>query len=155
MEETQFFKAELENADKFITQLENDCRPLVDDIIKDVCQRMINRINNDLKTIKLSDDLPANFTFFDQLSVLHQSQDYNDIYFPNGMLGDYIDDVIELELKNLSRKDKIILWYSDCRPICGTGYDLFDASEICKEQFNDLLNKRYEELLPELEDVGF
>lgn len=155
MDETKYLKEQLEKADKFISQLENDCYPLVDEIIDTVCKNVIKRINTESEQISLCDDLPQEFTFFDQLSVLHQSRDYDEIFFPNGVLEDYIDNSIELELNELPRKYKIILWYSNCRSEYGNDYEVFDARNICNQHFNDLQNKRYEELLPMLEECDF
>lgn len=116
---------------------------------------MIKRINIESKQINLCDDLPQEFTFFDQLSVLHQSRGYDEIFFPNGVLEEYIDNSIEFELNRLSRKDKIILWYSDCHSEFGNEYEVFDARHVCTQRFNDFENKRYEELLPKLDSYDF
>lgn len=155
MDEIEYLKWQLKKADKFISQLEDDCYPLIDEIIDTVCKNVIKHINTELETISLCDDLPQGFTFFDQLSVLHQSKDYDEIFFPNGVLEDYIDNSIELELNELSRKDKIILWYSNCRSEFGNEYEIFDARHMCSQHFNNLQNKRYEELLPMLESYDF
>lgn len=155
MDETKYLKEQLEKADKFISQLEDDCYPLIEEIIDTVCKNVIKRINTESEQISLCDDLPQEFTFFDQLSVLHQSRDYDEIFFPNGVLEDYIDNSIELELNELPQKDKIILWYSNCHSEFGNEYDVFDARNICNQHFNDLQNKRYEELLPMLEECDF
>ena len=90
MTEIEYLKEQLEKAVKFISQIENDCYPLIDEIIDTVCKNVIKRINTESKQINLCDDLPKGFTFFDQLSVLHQSRDYDEIFFPNGCLEDYI-----------------------------------------------------------------
>ena len=155
MTEIEYLKGQLEKADKFISQIENDCYPLIDEIIDTVCKNVIKRINTESKQINLCDDLPKGFTFFDQLSVLHQSRDYDEIFFPNGCLEDYIGNSIELEINELPRKDKIILWYSDCHSEFGNEYEVFDARYICTQRFNDFENKRYEELLPMLEECNF
>ena len=145
----------MEKADKFISQIENDCYPLIDEIIDTVCKNVIKRINIESKQINLCDDLSQEFTFFDQLSVLHQSRGYDEIFFPNGVLEEYIDNSIEFELNRLSRKDKIILWYSDCHSEFGNEYEVFDAQHVCTQRFNDFENKRYEELLPKLDSYDF
>ena len=155
MTEIEYLKEQLEKADKLISQIENDCYPLIDEIIDTVCKNVIKRINTESKQINLCDDLPQDFTFFDQLSVLHQSRDYDEIFFPNGVLEKYIENSIELELNRLSIKDKIILWYSNCHSEFGNEYEVFDARYMCNQHFNDLQNKRYEELLPMLEECGF
>ena len=155
MTEIEYLKEQLEKADKFISQIENDCYPLIDEIIDTVCKNVIKRINTESKQINLCDDLPKEFTFFDQLSVLHQSKDYDEIFFPNGCLEDYIGNSIELEINELPRKDKIILWYSDCHSEFGNEYEVFDARYICTQRFNDFENKMYEELLPKLEYYNF
>lgn len=155
MDETKYLKEQLEKANKFISQLEDDCYPLVDEIIDAVCKNVVKRMNTEAEHISLCDDMPQDFTFFDQLSVLHQSMDYDEIFFPNGVLEDYIDKLIELELNELSRKDKIILWYSNCHSEFGDEYEVFDARYMCSQHFNDFQNKRYEELLPKLEQCGF
>ena len=72
-----------------------------------------------------------------------------------GCLEDYIGNSIELEINELPRKDKIILWYSDCHSEFGNEYEVFDARYICTQRFNDFENKRYEELLPMLEECSF
>ncbi len=155
MTEIEYLKGQLEKADKFISQIENDCYPLIDEIIDTVCKNVIKRINIESKQINLCDDLSQEFTFFDQLSVLHQSRGYDEIFFPNGVLEEYIDNSIEFELNRLSRKDKIILWYSDCHSEFGNEYEVFDARHVCTQRFNDFENKRYEELLPKLDSYDF
>lgn len=155
MTEIEYLKEQLEKADKFISQIEDDCYPLIDEIIDTVCNNVIKRINTESKQISLCDDLPQEFTFFDQLSVLHQSKDYDEIFFPNGVLEDYIDNSIDFELNGLSKKDKIILWYSNCHSEFGNEYEIFDARYICTQRFHDLENKRYEKLLPKLEYYSF
>ena len=75
MTEIEYLKEQLEKADKFISQIENDCYPLVEEIIDSVCEKVVRRMNTELKQINLCDELPKEFTFFDQLSVLHQSRD--------------------------------------------------------------------------------
>ena len=155
MTEIEYIKEQLDKADKFITQLEDDCYPLVDEIIDTVCKNVIKRMNKELGQINLCDDLPQEFSFFDQLSVLHQSRDYDEIFFPKGQLENYIENAIELELEILPYKDKVILWYSDCHSGFGNDYEVFNATDICIRHFNDFENKRYEELLPELEQCDF
>lgn len=155
MTEIEYLKGQLEKADKFISQIENDCYPLIDEIIDTVCKNVIKRINIESKQINLCNDLSQEFTFFDQLSVLHQSRGYDEIFFPNGVLEEYIDNSIEFELNRLSRKDKIILWYSDCHSEFGNEYEVFDAQHVCAQRFNDFENKRYEELLPKLDSYDF
>ena len=120
MEETKYLQEQLEKADKFISQLEDDCYPFIDEIIDIVCKNVIKRMNAEMRKVSLCADFPKEFTFFDQLSVLHQSKDYDEIFFPNGILEDYIDNSIELEINELPRKDKIILWYSNCHSELGT-----------------------------------
>lgn len=155
MTEIEYLKGQLGKADKFISQIENDCYPLIDEIIDTVCKNVIKRINIESKQINLCDDLSQEFTFFDQLSVLHQSRGYDEIFFPNGVLEEYIDNSIEFELNRFSRKDKIILWYSDCHSEFGNEYEVFDARHVCTQRFNDFENKRYEELLPKLDSYDF
>lgn len=155
MTEIEYLKGQLEKADKFISQIENDCFPFVKEIVDSVCEKVVRRMNTELEQISLCDELPKEFTFFDQLSVLHQSIDYDEIFFPNGCLEDYIDNSIELEINELPRKDKIILWYSNCHPEFGNDYEMFDARHVCTQRFNDFENKRYEELLPKMEQYNF
>lgn len=155
MEETKYLQEQLEKADKFISQLEDDCYPFIDAIIDIVCKNVIKRMNAEMGKVSLCADFPKEFTFFDQLSVLHQSKDYDEIFFPNGILEDYIDNSIELEINELPRKDKIILWYSNCHSELGNEYEVFDARHVCTQRFNDFENKRYEELLPKLDSYDF
>lgn len=155
MTEIEYLKGQLKKADKFISQIENECHPFVEEIVDSVCEKVVKRMNTELRQISLCDDFPQEFTFFDQLSVLHQSRDYDEIFFPNGCLEDYIGNSIEFEINKLPRKDKIILWYSDCHSEFGNEYEVFDARYICTQRFKDFENKRYEELLPMLEECDF
>lgn len=58
MTEIEYLKEQLEKAVKFISQIENDCYPLIDEIIDTVCKNVIKRINTESKQINLCDDLP-------------------------------------------------------------------------------------------------
>ena len=49
MTEIEYLKKQLEKADKFISQIENDCYPLIDEIIDTVCKNVIKRINTESK----------------------------------------------------------------------------------------------------------
>lgn len=155
MAEEEYLKEQLEKADKFIRQLEYDCSLLVDGIVDTVCKNVIKRIDEEMKQFSLCDDLSKDFTFFEQLSILHQSRDYDEIFFPKGQLEDYIENTIELELDKLSNKDKIILWYSECHSKFGNDYEVFNATDICIKRFNDFENKTYEALVPKLEQYDF
>lgn len=152
MDEVEHLKEQLDKAEKFISQIEENCSYLVDEIIDTVCKNAIKRMNSKMEKFRLCDDYPQSFTFFDQLSVLHQSRDYDEIFFPNGVLEDYLENTLDLELDNIPLKDKIILWYSDCRSQIGHDYEIFDARHMCYQRFNDFQNKRYEELLPDLDE---
>lgn len=151
MDEVEQLKEQLDKAEKFISQFEKDCCELIDEIIDAVCKNVIDRMNTELRTISMCDDFPQSFTFFDQLSVLHQSRSYDEIDFPTGMLENYIDNIIDSELSKLSAKDKTILWYANYGCTYGDNYQPLDANEMCYQRFNDFQNKRYEELLSDLD----
>ena len=53
----------------------------IDEIIDIVCKNVIKRMNAEMRKVSLCADFPKEFTFFDQLSVLHQSKDYDEIFF--------------------------------------------------------------------------
>lgn len=65
MEETKYLQEQLEKADKFISQLEDDCYPFIDEIIDIVCKNVIKRMNAEMRKVSLCADFPKEFTFFD------------------------------------------------------------------------------------------
>ena len=67
MEETKYLQEQFEKADKFISQLEDDCYPFIDEIIDIVCKNVIKRMNAEMRKVSLCADFPKEFTFFDQL----------------------------------------------------------------------------------------
>lgn len=60
MEETKYLQEQLEKADKFISQLEDDCYPFIDEIIDIVCKNVIKRMNAEMRKVSLCADFPKN-----------------------------------------------------------------------------------------------
>lgn len=134
MEESiKSLQKEVENRDKFIREFEEDCIKLSCRIPEKVCKRAIRRMNSELKTISLCDDLPSRFTFFDSLSILLQSNNIDDLGFPNGMLSEYIENVLEDEFEKLEPLEKLVMYYSDCE--CDS-FGEYTTNNIVEELYN-------------------
>lgn len=147
--EIEYLREQIDQADDFISQIEKDCSSFVDELLNKVCKRAIRRMNKETKQgnfgrVSLSDDLPISFSFFDQLTILHQSKDYDEIFFPPGMLSNFIDDVLDDELNKLTAIEKTILWYSDCHGDFGSSYEICDIRPKLYERFVEIQNEHYE-----------
>lgn len=105
---------EIENRDNFIKEFESDCIRQSCHIPEKVCKRAIRRMNNELKNILFCDDFPSRFTFFDRLSILLQSNSIDDLWFPDGMLSEYIENILEDEFDKLSPLEKLVMYYREC-----------------------------------------
>jgi hypothetical protein len=143
--EIEYLKEQLKHADDFISQIENDCTSFVDALLNKVCKRAIRRMNKETNgLVRLSEDLPVSFSLFDQLTILLQSKDYDEIFFPPGVLSDYIDNVLDDELNKLTEMEKTILFYSDCHGDFGSFYDVCDIRPKLYERFGEIQNEHYE-----------
>lgn len=121
-------KEQLQQADNFISEFENDCYELAKGIPRKVCERAIKRMNREMKnTPSLGDDFPARFTFFDKLSILLQSHSIDDLVFPNEILREYIENVIEDEFRKLPPLEQLVLNYKVCERNMFNEYCINDA----------------------------
>lgn len=128
----------IENRDKFIREFESDCIKLSCHIPEKVCKRAIRRMNIELKTISLCDDFPSRFTFFDRLSILLQSNSIDDLGFPNGILSEYIENVLEDEFDKLNPLEKLVMHYSDCESNSSGEYTTNNVTEELYNYFIDM-----------------
>lgn len=121
--------------EKALREIINECDEMSKDIIRGICQRAIRTFNKQEREWMLSifvDDYPANFTFFDKLSIELQTKTYDEI---SPYLEDYVYITLEDEYNNLSRKDRFIVDHSD--------YFDSNSSEVMKKiysEFNKLYN---------------
>ena len=124
---------EIENRDNFIREFESDCIRQSCHIPEKVCKRAIKRINKELKPISLCDDFPTRFSFFDRLSILLQSNNIDELGFPNGVLSEYIENVLEDEFDKLAPIEKLVMYYSDCE--CNS-FGEYTTNNVVEELFD-------------------
>lgn len=141
-EEIIALKERLQQADNFISEFENDCYQLAKDIPHKVCIKAIKRINREMKNAPLfGDDFPSRFTFFDKLSILLQSHSIDDLGIPNGLLRDYIENIIYDEFIKLPPFEQLVLNYKDCRQNIFNEYSINDIRTELFDYFILLANK--------------
>lgn len=133
-EHLEYYKEENRRLQSHISAFERECSNACGDVFTAICQRAIARMNK-----KLAPELGGNdaaigegFTFFETLSVsiCHLGMDMGDI---NPHLPDYISDMLEDEINNLSSSDLLVIKYGD-----GISYD----SQCGYYDFHDELLKR-------------
>ena len=95
-------------------------------------------MNIELKTISLCDDFPSRFTFFDRLSILLQSNSIDDLGFPNGILSEYIENILEDEFDKLNPLEKLAMHYSDCESDSSGEYTTNNVAEELYDYFIDM-----------------
>ena len=101
------------SSDRELREIINECDEMSKDIILGICQRAIrtfNKLERERMGSIFVDDYPANFTFFDKLSIELQTKTYDEI---NPLLKEFIYETLEDEYNSLSRKDRFIVDHSD------------------------------------------
>ena len=125
---------------EYITQVENRCHSMAENIITRLCKRAMREMNQLEATMAGStDDYPKDLKFIDILSIELQDKIEEEI---NPVLEDYIWAALETEQNNLSSEESFILEqaYLDYR------YEV-DYAEITRQirsRFYELLNEHYE-----------
>ena len=125
---------------EYITQLENKCHSMAENIITRLCKRAMRGMNQlEATLVSSTDDYPKNFKFIDVLSIELQDRIEEEI---NPVLEDYIWTALEDEQNNLSSEERFVLEQA----YLDYNYDV-DYSEITSQirsRFHELLNEHYE-----------
>lgn len=130
----------IELKDKLIKEFSDDCKSQSYSIIDKICRRVNARINS-IPWIVNNDDMPANFTNVDAITVMYCHYSYT-IQEINPYLEDFILDEIEEEFSKLQYIEKIMLWYKDC--YINDGIDIENIYYEIYEQFLFRINEHYE-----------
>lgn len=135
-------REEVKELESIISQIEHDSAPYVDDILRKVCKRAIRRMNKDFSgNFSLCDDLPSSFSFYDQLTFLRHTRDYDEIFFVPGMLQDYVEGALDDELDNLSEMEKLVLRHSNCNRDSFCFYDEDDIRYQLYCKFEEIMEE--------------
>lgn len=103
-------------AEELISYIEDECTDLSDEIIELACKRVIEMMNKDYKNLELfSSEYPANFTFFDKLSIEWQTKEFDEMVDNYGIFSRYIEDTLDLAIDSLTPVEKTILSYTNFR----------------------------------------
>ena len=125
---------------EYITQLENRCHSMAQDIITRLCKKAMREMNQlEATLIGSTDDYPPKFKFIDILSIELQDRIEEEI---NPVLEDYIWTALEKEQNNLSSEESFILEQA----YLDYNYEA-DEAEITRQirsRFYELLNEHYE-----------
>lgn len=118
-QQLKYYKEENRRLQGYISAFERECSNTCGDVFTDACQRAIARMNKKLAPECAGNDgaVGEGFTFFETLSVsvCHFGYDYEEI---NPHLPDYISDILEGEIDNLSSSDLLVIKYGE-----GISYD--------------------------------
>ena len=114
-----YYKEENGRLQGYISAFEHECSNTCDDVFTGVCQRAIARMNKEVTPESVGNDgaIGNGFTPFEVLSVsvCHFGYAYEEI---NPHLPDYISDMLEDEINNLSSSDLFVIKYGE-----GISYD--------------------------------
>lgn len=118
-EQLAYYKEENRQLQGYISAFERECSNACVDVFTGACQRAIARMNKELAPELGGNDgaVGYGFTFFEVLSVsiCHLGYAYEEI---NSHLPDYISDILEDEINNLSSSDLLVIKYGE-----GISYD--------------------------------
>lgn len=118
-EQLEYYKEENRQLQGYISAFERECSNACVDVFTGACQRAIARMNKELAPELGGNDgaVGYGFTFFEVLSVsiCHLGYAYEEI---NSHLPDYISDILEDEINNLSSSDLLVIKYGE-----GISYD--------------------------------
>lgn len=125
---------------EYITQLENRCHSMAEDIITRLCKRAMRGMNQlEATLIGSTDNYPPKFKFIDILAIELQDRIEEEI---NPSLEDYIRTTLEEEQNNLSAEERFVLEQA----YLDYNYEVDDA-EITRQirsRFYELVNEHYE-----------
>lgn len=118
-EQLAYYKEKNKKLQDTVSMFERECRDACGDLFECACQRAIARMNKkSAPELAGNDDaVGAGFSFFETLSVsiCHLGYAYEEI---NPHLPDYISDILEGEINNLSSSDLLVIKYGE-----GISYD--------------------------------
>lgn len=118
-EQLEYYKEENRRLQGYISAFERECSNACVDVFTGACQRAIARMNKEVTPESVGNDgaMGNGFTPFEVLSVsvCHLGYAYEEI---NPHLPDYISDILEGEIDNLSSSDLLVIKYGE-----GISYD--------------------------------
>lgn len=118
-EQLAYYKEENRQLQGYISAFERECSNACVDVFTGACQRAIARMNKEVTPESVGNDgaMGNGFTPFEVLSVsvCHLGYAYEEI---NPHLPDYISDILEGEIDNLSSSDLLVIKYGE-----GISYD--------------------------------
>lgn len=118
-EQLAYYKEENKKLKDTVSMFERECRYACGDLFECACQSAIARMNKEVTPESVGNDgaMGNGFTPFEVLSVsvCHLGYAYEEI---NPYLPDYISDILEDEINNLSSSDLLVIKYGE-----GISYD--------------------------------
>lgn len=145
-EQLEYYKEENRQLQGYISAFESECGDICDDIFDCACQRAIARMNKEVTLESVGNDgaMGNGFTPFEVLSVsvCHLGYAYEEI---NPHLPDYISDILEGEINNLSSSDLLVIKYGE-----GISYD---SQCVYYDCHGELLNRMTDTFYGMLEDI--
>lgn len=113
-EQLEYYKEENRQLQGYISAFERECSNACVDVFTGACQRAIARMNKEVTPESVGNDgaMGNGFTPFEVLSVsvCHLGYAYEEI---NPHLPDYISDILEGEIDNLSSSDLLVIKYGE------------------------------------------
>ena len=113
-EQLAYYKEENKKLQDTVSMFERECRDACGDLFECACQRAIARMNKELAPESVENDgaIGNGFTPLEVLSVsvCHLGYAYEEI---NPHLPDYISDILEDEINNLSSSDLLVIKYGE------------------------------------------
>lgn len=145
-EQLEYYKEENRLLQGYISAFERECSNACVDVFTGACQRAIARMNKEVTPESVWNDgtMGNGFTPFEVLSVsvCHLGYAYEEI---NPHLPDYISDILEGEIDNLSSSDLLVIKYGE-----GISYDSQCGYYDCH---GELLNRMTDTFYRLLEDT--
>lgn len=118
-EQLAYYKEKNKKLQDTVSMFERECRDACGDLFECACQRAIARMNKELAPESVGNDgaIGNGFTPLEVLSVsvCHLGYAYEEI---NPHLPDYISDILEDEINNLSSSNLLVIKYGE-----GISYD--------------------------------
>lgn len=128
----------MEDENKLIKEIQDQCKYFAKDIVTRLCKRAIRKMNS--WNIQIgSDNYPASFNFFDILSIEHQSKCYDEI---SPYLQKTIEETLDNEYDNLLPQERFFIDYSQC--YYDNGYDPLSIQQLIYNCFDELLNEHWQ-----------
>lgn len=145
-EQLAYYKEENRRLQGYVSDFERECSDVCGDVFIGACQRAIARMNKEVTPESVGNDgaMGNGFTPFEVLSVsvCHLGYAYEEI---NPHLPDYISDILEGEIDNLSSSDLLVIKYGE-----GISYD---SQCGYNDFYGELLNRMTDTFYRLLEDT--